>query len=97
MYYTAKVKIAIDTPKGVKWNTETYLVNAVSVTHAESLVNLTLLPVKKKNQKCLFFLLFFFARQLFLAGKFIIPDIVTQTKFSWQWLCLPNTNFSTVF
>ena len=39
MYYTAKVKIATDTPKGVKWNTETYLVNAVSVTHAESLVN----------------------------------------------------------
>ncbi|MBC8305350.1 MAG: hypothetical protein H8E55_57505 [Pelagibacterales bacterium] len=38
MYYTAKVKIAIDSPKGVKWNTETYLVNAVSVTHAESLV-----------------------------------------------------------
>jgi len=39
MYYTAKVKIATDTPKGVKWNTETYLVNAVSVTHAESLVH----------------------------------------------------------
>jgi hypothetical protein len=39
MYYTAKVKVAPDTPKGVKWNTETYLVNAVSVTHAESLVN----------------------------------------------------------
>ena len=39
MYYVSKVKIAIDTPKGVKWNTETYLVNAVSVTHAEALVN----------------------------------------------------------
>tara|TARA_Y100000310_G_C20573512_1_gene759275 strand:+ start:20 stop:229 length:210 start_codon:yes stop_codon:yes gene_type:complete len=39
MYYTAKVKIATDTPKGVKWVTEMYLVNAVSVTHAESLVN----------------------------------------------------------
>ena len=37
MYYVSKVKIAIDTPKGVKWNTETYLVNAVSVTHAEQL------------------------------------------------------------
>ena len=39
MYYTSKVKIAIDTPKGVKWNTETYLVNAVSVTHTEQLVH----------------------------------------------------------
>ena len=38
MYYTSKVKIATDTPKGVKWTTETYLVNAVSVTHAEQLV-----------------------------------------------------------
>lgn len=38
-YYVAKVKIATDTPKGVKWITDTYLVNAVSVTHAESLVN----------------------------------------------------------
>ncbi len=38
MYYTSKVKIAIDTPKGIKWQSETYLVNAVSVTHAESLV-----------------------------------------------------------
>ena len=37
MYYTAKVKIATDTTKGVKWNTETYLVNAVSVTEAEAL------------------------------------------------------------
>ena len=39
MYYTSKVKIAIDTPKGVKWKSETYLVNAVSVTHAEQLVH----------------------------------------------------------
>ena len=39
MYYTSKVKIAIDTPKGVKWTSETYLVNAVSVTHAEQLVH----------------------------------------------------------
>ena len=38
-YYVAKVKIAQDTPKGVKWTTESYLVNAVSVTHAEQLVN----------------------------------------------------------
>lgn len=38
-YYVAKVKIAQDTPKGVKWVTETYLVDAVSVTHAEQLVN----------------------------------------------------------
>ncbi len=39
MYYTSKVKVATDTPKGVKWQTETYLVNAVSVTHAEKLVH----------------------------------------------------------
>ena len=39
MYYTSKVKIATDTPKGVKWTTDTYLVNAVSVTHAEQLVH----------------------------------------------------------
>ena len=38
-YYVSKVKIATDTPKGVKWVTETYLVNAVSVTHAEQLIN----------------------------------------------------------
>jgi len=38
-YYIAKVKIAEDSPKGVKWFTETYLVDAVSVTHAESLIN----------------------------------------------------------
>ena len=39
MYYTSKVKIAIDTPKGVKWKSETYLVNAFSVTNAEQLVH----------------------------------------------------------
>jgi len=38
-YYIAKVKIATDTPKGVKWATDTYLVNAVSVTHAEDLIH----------------------------------------------------------
>lgn len=38
-YYVSKVKIATDTPKGVKWVTETYLVNAASVTHAEQLIN----------------------------------------------------------
>tara|TARA_Y100000310_G_C20298079_1_gene630405 strand:+ start:472 stop:696 length:225 start_codon:yes stop_codon:yes gene_type:complete len=38
-YYLAKVKIATDTPKGVKLTTDQYLINAVSVTHAESLVN----------------------------------------------------------
>ena len=38
-YYVAKVKIATDTQKGVKWVTETYLVDAVSVTHAEQLIN----------------------------------------------------------
>lgn len=38
-YYVARVKIATDTPKGVKWVTETYLVDAVSVTHAEQLIN----------------------------------------------------------
>jgi hypothetical protein len=37
-YYVSKVKIATDTPKGVKWQSETYLVDAVSVTHAEELV-----------------------------------------------------------
>jgi hypothetical protein len=37
-YYIAKVKMATDTPKGVKWQTEQHLVNAVSVTHAEALV-----------------------------------------------------------
>ena len=37
-YYVSKVKIATDTPKGVKWQSETYLVDATSVTHAESLV-----------------------------------------------------------
>jgi hypothetical protein len=38
-YYIAKVKIATDTPKGVKWSTDRYLVNAVSVTHAEELIH----------------------------------------------------------
>jgi|TARA_Y100000310_G_C20544610_1_gene744994 hypothetical protein len=39
-YYISKVKLATDGPKGsVKWITENYLVNAVSITHAESLVN----------------------------------------------------------
>ena len=37
-YYTAKVSVAIDTPKGVKRVTEMYLVNAQSVTHAEAMV-----------------------------------------------------------
>ena len=39
MYYTSKVKIATDTPKGVKWQSETYLVDALTVTHAEAQVN----------------------------------------------------------
>ena len=38
-YYIAKVKIAMDTSKGVKYVSEQYLVNATSVTHAEALVN----------------------------------------------------------
>ena len=38
-YYIAKVKVATDTPKGVKYVSEQYLVNATSVTHAEALVN----------------------------------------------------------
>ena len=39
-YYISKVKLATDGPKGsAKWITENYLVNAVSITHAESLVN----------------------------------------------------------
>ena len=37
-YYTAKVRVAIDTPKGVKKVTEMYLVDAQSVTHAEAMV-----------------------------------------------------------
>ena len=37
-YYTAKVRIAVDSPKGVKRVTEMYLVNANSVTHAEAMV-----------------------------------------------------------
>jgi hypothetical protein len=40
MYYNAKVKVATDGPKGdVKWVTETYLVEAESVTHAEAQVH----------------------------------------------------------
>jgi len=35
MYYRVKVKIATDTGKGVKYNSEYYLVEAVSVTDAE--------------------------------------------------------------
>ena len=38
-YYIAKVKIATDASKGVKYDSEQYLVNATSVTHAEALVN----------------------------------------------------------
>ena len=38
-YYVAKVKVASDTPKGVKYVSESYLVDAVSVTHAEVLIN----------------------------------------------------------
>ena len=38
-YYVSRVKIATDTPKGVKWLSESYLVNAVSVGHAEQLVH----------------------------------------------------------
>ena len=37
-YYTAKVRISVDSAKGVKRVTEMYLVNAQSVTHAEALV-----------------------------------------------------------
>ena len=37
-YYTAKVRIAVDSAKGIKRVTEMYLVNAQSVTHAEALV-----------------------------------------------------------
>ena len=38
-YYVSKVKIATDTPKGVKWQSESYLVDALTVTHAEALVD----------------------------------------------------------
>ena len=38
-YYVAKVKVAVDTAKGVKHVSESYLVNAATVTHAEALVN----------------------------------------------------------
>ena len=33
-YYIAKVKVAVDTAKGVKHVSESYLVNASTVTHA---------------------------------------------------------------
>jgi hypothetical protein len=36
MYYRVKVKIAMDTGKGVKYNSEYYLVEALSVTDAEA-------------------------------------------------------------
>jgi len=35
MFYTAKVKVQVNEGKKVKWNTETFLVDAVSVTDAE--------------------------------------------------------------
>jgi hypothetical protein len=38
-YYVARVKVAVDTAKGVKHVSESYLVNAATVTHAEALVN----------------------------------------------------------
>ena len=38
-YYVSRVAIATDTPKGVKWVSETYLIDAVSVTHAEELIS----------------------------------------------------------
>ena len=40
MYYRVKVKIATDTGKGVKHNSEYYLVQAVSVTDAEAVTTL---------------------------------------------------------
>jgi len=39
-YYLSRIKIATDGPRGtVKWNSEQYLINAVSITHAETLIN----------------------------------------------------------
>jgi hypothetical protein len=35
MYYIAKVKVQVNEGKKTKWNTETFLVDAVSVTDAE--------------------------------------------------------------
>jgi hypothetical protein len=35
MYYVAKVKVQVNDGKKVKWNTETFLVDATSVTDAE--------------------------------------------------------------
>lgn len=40
MYYTAKVQMEFETDKGqVKKKTETYLVKAESVTHAEAIIH----------------------------------------------------------
>ena len=39
MYYLARVKVATDNGKKVTWKKEAYLVNAVSVTDAEAIVN----------------------------------------------------------
>jgi|TARA_Y100000592_G_scaffold45137_1_gene71649 mannose/fructose/N-acetylgalactosamine-specific phosphotransferase system component IIB len=36
MYYRVKVKVGVDTGKGVKYNSEYYLVEAQSVTDAEA-------------------------------------------------------------
>lgn len=38
MYYIAKVKVQVNEGKRTKWNTETFLVDAVSVTEAEAKV-----------------------------------------------------------
>jgi hypothetical protein len=38
MYYIAKVKVQVIEGKRMKWNTETFLVDAVSVTEAEAKV-----------------------------------------------------------
>ena len=39
MYYLARVKVATDNGKKVTWKKEAYLVNAVTVTDAEAIVN----------------------------------------------------------
>jgi hypothetical protein len=36
MYYLVRVKVAQDTGKGIKWSRESYLVEGVSVTDAET-------------------------------------------------------------
>ena len=39
-YYLSRIKFATDGPRGgVKRNSEQYLINAVSITHAETLIN----------------------------------------------------------